>query len=79
MSKDNEAIVLLVGELKGEFKALTDATKINTAEIKQFNQYMYKTTGAQEERDKHYKRVKHTAVGSIILAVGSFIKAFAGH
>ncbi len=69
-------IILLVGELKGEFKTLTDATKLNTAEIKQFNQYMYKTIGATEERDKHYRRVKHTAIGSIIISGGTLIKAF---
>lgn len=68
-----------LGRLIGAMEAVTKATNDNTAEIRHVNAYMNKTIGATEERDKHYKRVKHTAIGSLILSAGSLIKVLLGH
>ncbi len=78
MPKDKTLFIL--GELKGEIRAQTEATKINTAEIKIFNEYMFKSQGASLERDKHYRRVKHGTIASIFMSAAAALKAFAlGH
>lgn len=65
-----------IGKLTSAVESLDANTKTNTAEIKVFNAYMHKNIGATEEREKHYKRVKHTAIGSIIVACGTLIRTF---
>lgn len=63
-----------VGKLTGVMEGVIKSQDNNTVEIKHLSAYMNKTQGATEERDKHYKRVKHTAVGSAIIAVGTLIR-----
>ena len=74
MTSPNE-IVLVVGELKGALKAVAEATKDNTEVLKTVTAYMHKTIGATEEREKNYRRVKHTAFGSVVISVGVLIRA----
>lgn len=76
--KMNE-FIFQVGELTGATKSLNKATEINTAEIKKLSDYMQQNIGATEERDKSYKRMKHTSVGSVCIAVSALLKAFLGH
>lgn len=73
MPKDN-IIQFQVGELTGALKAVTKATEDNTKVLETVTAYMHKTMGANEERDKHYRRIRHTAVGSAIIAVGTLIR-----
>lgn len=68
-----------LGRLTGVMEGVIKSNDSNTAEIKHFNQFMYEAKGAQTERDKHYKRVKHTAVGSAIVSLGALIKVVLGH
>jgi exosome complex RNA-binding protein Rrp4 len=68
-----------IGKLTGTMEGVIKSNDHNTAEIKQFNAYMHKSIGATEERDKHYKRVKHGTMASIIMAFGACLKTFIGH
>lgn len=80
MSKDSmDRLTHEVGKLTGVMESVIKSNDHNTAEIKIFNAFMHKSAGAQEERDKHYRRVKHTSVASIVVAVGAGVKAFLGH
>lgn len=81
MTKDSmDRLTHEVGKLTGVMEGVIKSNDHNTAEIKIFNAYMNKSSGAQEERDKHYKRVKHTSIGAIIMSLCAAIKTFAlGH
>lgn len=69
-----------LGKLTGVMEGVIKSNDQNTAEIKVFNAFMHKSTGAQEERDKHYKRVKHGSIATAVVSVITAIKAFAlGH
>lgn len=84
MQKDNVIeLVSQLGKLTGVMEGVIKSqdnnaheTRNNTAEIKHLSAFMNKTQGASEERDKHYRRVKHTSISSMCLAIGALIKAF---
>lgn len=80
MPKDSiEQLAKEVGKLTGVMEGVVKSTDSNTAEIKHFNQFMYEAKGAQVERDRHYKRVKHGAAASVVMSIGAIYKAFMGH
>lgn len=87
MPKDNiEQLAKEVGKLTGVMEGVirsqdnnAEQTRANTAEIKQFTAFMYKSIGAQEERDKRSRNVKRVSIGGLCLAIISMAKAFAGH
>ncbi len=73
---ENQAILL--GEVKGELKGLTEATKSNTAELKIFNEYMHTSKAIAAEREKAEAR-KHKKTMGISVSGGGvlgFIMAF---
>lgn len=71
-----EDLTFHIGKLTSAVETLNSNTKGNTAEIKVLSEYMHKSIGASEQKDKNYKRMKYGSIGSVCVALGAFFKAF---
>lgn len=74
-----------VGKLTGVMEGLIKANDFNSAAMKDnthttsiLSNFMHETMGAEKEREKSYKRVKHGTVATAFISVGAIIKAFWG-
>lgn len=76
--KEMDNLAEKIGKLTGVMEGVIKSNDANTAEQRIFNKWMHESKGAQTERDKHYKRVKHGTFASIIISICAAIKAWAG-